>query len=217
MLFPVGMWRGLVAIIASAPIMGYGMLVTIQTPWGVGPWDVLHLGLAKQLSITVGQANQLTGASLVLLILLLRGRTITVVTVCNVVLVGMWVDIFDRLGWAPHVGGYAGLAYLCLGIVIFGLGIALYLHPDKGAGPRDGLMITLQIRTGQPLYRIKIALDLAALLTGYLLGGPVGIGTVIVAFGLGPVIDGFRRLLQLIEVRRQTTAGAAGATGSPRD
>lgn len=100
----------------------------------------------------------------------------------------------------PYVEGFAGFVVLALGIVIMGFGIALYLHPEKGAGPRDGLMITLTQRTGQPVYRIKIAMDLVALVTGYLLGGPVGYGTLLVAFGLGPAIDAFGRLFNRLDV-----------------
>ena len=142
--------------------MGYGLLMTIQTPWGVGPWDVLHLGLARQLGITVGRANQLAGAAIILLILLLRGRTLTVVTVLNVITIGWWMDRFSAWGLVPYVDGWPGLLFLAAGIVVMGFGVALYLHPGQGAGPRDGLMVTLHERTGQPLYRIKIAMDLCA-------------------------------------------------------
>jgi len=194
----------------TAPVMGYGLLMTIQTPWGVGPWDVLHLGLARQLGITVGRANQLAGAAIILLILLLRGRTLTVVTVLNVITIGWWMDRFSAWGLVPYVDGWPGLLFVAAGIVVMGFGVALYLHPGQGAGPRDGLMVTLHERTGQPLYRIKIAMDLAALAGGWLLGGPVGIGTVMVAFGLGPVIDGFRTLLRRLEAGRAASEPAAG-------
>lgn len=205
--FPARIWQGCVAILVAAPIMGFGILMTIRTPWGVGPWDVLHIGLADQFGVSVGRANQLVGALIVLLVLLLRGRTVTIVTVLNVILVGLWMDVFSTWGIAPYVAGYPGLVYLTVGIVISGLGVALYLHPNQGAGPRDGLMMTLHIRTGQPVYRIKIALDVSALIAGYLLGGPVGIGTVMVAFGVGPVIDIFRGLFKRMEGRRSAPAG----------
>lgn len=182
--------------------MGFGLLMAIQTPWGVGPWDVFHIGLANHLGITVGRANQLVGALVILLVLLLRGRTLTIVTVLNVISVGWWLDKFAAWSIVPYVGGWPGLLYLAAAIVIMGFGVALYLHPDQGAGPRDGFMVTVHERTGQPLYRIKVAMDLTALIGGWLLGGPVGIGTVMVAFGLGPVIDGFRRLLKRMEARR---------------
>lgn len=199
-LLPEGYLIGAVALIVSAPIMAFGLLMMIQTPWGVGPWDVLHLGLVRQTGLTFGQANQLTGLAVVLLVLLLRGRTVSIVTLLNVLLIGMWADLYAKWGIVPHVDGYAGLAYVALGVVVMGFGVALYLHPDKGAGPRDGLMLTLTERTGQSVYRIKIALDLAALFTGYMLGGPVGYGTILVAFGLGPAIDTFRRLLNRLDV-----------------
>lgn len=205
-LFPPGIWQGCVAIMVAAPVMGFGLLMAIQTPWGVGPWDVLHIGLAQQLGTTVGRANQLVGALVILLILLLRGRTLTIVTVLNVISVGWWLDNFAAWGAAPYVDGWPGLLYLAAGIVIMGFGVALYLHPDQGAGPRDGFMVTVHVRTGQPLYRIKIAMDLTALVGGWLLGGPVGIGTVMVAFGLGPVIDGFRRLFKRLQAGRPDAA-----------
>lgn len=194
--------------------MGLGLLMAIQTPWGVGPWDVFHIGLANQLGITVGRANQLVGAVVILLVLLMRGRTLTIVTVLNVISVGWWLDKFAAWGVVPYVDGWPGLLYLVVAIVVMGFGVALYLHPNQGAGPRDGFMVTVHERTGQPLYRVKVAMDLTALIGGWLLGGPVGIGTVMVASGLGPVIDGFRRLFQRIEARHRE-AGTSKAAGLP--
>src|SRR5690606_32735326 len=124
-------------------------------------------------------------------ILLLRGRTLTVVTVLNVITIGWWMDRFSAWGLVPYVDGWPGLLFLAAGIVVMGFGVALYLHPGQGAGPRDGLMVTLHERTGQPLYRIKMALALPGLAAGGWLGGRVAMGTVMLPFGLGPVFAGF--------------------------
>lgn len=197
---PEGYVIGSIALLIGAPIIGFGLLLIIQSSWGVGPWDVLHLGIARQTGLTFGRVNQLTGLVVVLFVVLLRGRTISIVTVLNVIFIGMWADLYAKWGWVPYMDDIVGMARVLLGVVVLGFGTALYLHPNKGAGPRDGLMLTLTERTGQPLYRIKIALDLAALVIGFLLGGPVGIGTVVVAFGLGPAIHTFAGLLNRLDV-----------------
>lgn len=197
--FPPGFLSGSIALLVAAPIMALGITMSIATDWGVGPWDVLHIGIANNTILTIGQANQLAGLLVVAIVLLLRGRTVTIVTLLNVIFVGLWIDLWRGWNAVPYVAGYAGLPYLVLGIIVMGFGVALYLHPNKGAGPRDGLMLTLHLRTGWPVFVIKIVLDLLALVTGYLLGGPVGVGTVLVAFGLGPAIDTFRRLLRRLD------------------
>jgi len=200
-LIPDGFVAGVIFILIASPIMALGLLITISTPWGVGPWDVLHLGLAGKTGLTIGRANQLTGLLVILLTLLLGGRTVTLVTLMNVTLVGTWLDLYNSWNVVPYVSGPAGLAYLALGVLVVGFGIALYLHPDLGAGPRDGLMLVLTQRTGQPLYRVKVAMDITAMLTGLALGGPVGIGTIVVALGLGPAIHFFRRVLRALDPR----------------
>lgn len=205
-LIPEGFLNGVIFILIGAPIMALGQLFTISNPWGASPWDVLHVGLATQTGLTIGRANQLTGLTLVLVTLLLRGRTVNLVTLMNVAMVGTWIDLYNRWGLVPYVPGVLGLASLALGLMLLGFGIALYLHPGLGAGPRDGLMLTLTQRTGQPLYRIKVGLDVTAMLTGWLLGGPIGLGTAVVAFSLGPTIHFFRRLLAALIPRPAASA-----------
>ncbi|OUN01761.1 MAG: hypothetical protein BAA04_04430 [Firmicutes bacterium ZCTH02-B6] len=210
-LIPDGFLRGLVFILIGAPIMAFGLYLTMRTTWGVGPWDVLHIGLAQQVGFSVGRAHQLTGLSLVLMTLALGGRTVTLVTLLNTTLVGLWIDLY--IGWdmVPLLAGWAGLIYVALGVAVLGFGIALYLHPGLGAGPRDGLMLTLAQRTGQPLYRVKMAMDISAMLTGLLLGGPAGLGTLVVAFGLGPAIHFFRHLLHHAEAHARSRFQRAAA------
>lgn len=210
-LIPDGFVPGLIFILFGAPIMAFGLYLTMRTTWGVGPWDVLHIGLARQTGISVGRAHQLTGLTLVLSTLLLGGRTVTLVTLLNATLIGFWLDLY--LGWnpVPVLSGWAGIVYVVLGVAVLGFGIALYLHPGLGAGPRDGLMLTLAQRTGQPLYRVKMGMDVTAMVTGLLLGGPVGLGTLVLALGLGPTIHVFRQVLQSIDARVKMRTRPAGA------
>jgi len=215
-LIPDGFLSGLVFILAAAPIMAFGLFLIMRTTWGVGPWDVLHLGLAQRTGLTVGRAHQLTGLSLVILTLLLGGRTVTLITLINTTLVGLWLDWYNARNVLPVIPGLTGLPVLAAGLLLMGFGIALYLHPGLGAGPRDGLMLTLSQRTGQPIARVKVAMDVTAMLAGLVLGGPAGLGTVAVALGLGPSIQFFRQMLGAVDARvRARRPKAARASHAP--
>jgi len=215
-LIPDGFLSGVVFILTAAPIIALGMLITINTPWGTAPWDVLHVGLASKTGLTIGRANQLTGLVVIVLALLLGGRTVNVVTLMNVAMVGTWVDLYRSWNLVPYVPGLGGLAFLLLGVAVWGFGTALYLHPGLGAGPRDSLMLILVQRTGQPLYRVKMAMDLTAMAVGLLLGGPAGIGTAVVAACFGPSVHFFRGVLRTLIPRPAAALAATEAAHQGR-
>jgi uncharacterized membrane protein YczE len=164
--------------------LSLGTAIAVSTPWGAQPWDVFHLGLAGQMGLSIGRASQLVGACAVILTLLLRGKTISWLTLVNAIVIGFQVDFF--LTFIPAVTGVAGLLYLELGVVLLGLGMGLYLAPEWGAGPRDSLLLTVVRLTGAPLTMAYVVQDVLVVTTGYLLGGPVGLGTILAASTAGP-------------------------------
>lgn len=178
-------------VLLGLSLLALGVAITVSTPWGTQPWDVLHLGLARLTGLSLGRVSQLIGGVVVLITLALRGKGITWLTLINVLLIGFEVDILLEI--LPYVEGVLGLVYLELGVIIVGVGMALYLTPEWGAGPRDSLMLALHQKTHIPIFQIRIALDSGVVIAGWLLGGPVGLGTLVAAFTTGPWAQLFLR------------------------
>ena len=175
------------ALFIGLLVFGFGLACIIHANLGLGPWDVLHQGLSIHTGIPIGTVSIPVGF-LIMLGWLPLGERPGWGTLANVIVVGLEIDIV--LWFLPpveHPMIRAGL--LVGGIVVGGIGSALYLSAHLGAGPRDGLMLGLARRTGWSIRLIRTLIELTALAGGWLLGGTVGIGTVAVAFGIGPVIQ----------------------------
>jgi uncharacterized membrane protein YczE len=186
-LFGVGLWLGLVAEL------------------GVGPWDVLTGGLSEQLGTPFGRTA--IGISVVVLLLALAARVrIGIGTLLNVVVIGAVVDVLlatALLADLEQAPLRLRLSVTVLGILTVAVGSALYLGAHLGPGPRDGLMVALAARTGWRIGTARAVLECVVLVLGVLLGGPVGIGTLLFAFGIGPAVQlAFRLLRQTPELPR---------------
>lgn len=183
--------------------LGLGIALTVRANLGLGPWDVLHQGIARRTGLGIGVTAIFVGIAVMALAYPLGAR-ISVVTVVNVVLVGLVID--GTLILLPCVDlMVARVAMLMAGVVTGGLGTALYLVPRLGAGPRDGLMTVLAAR-GPSVRVARTAIELTALGLGMLLGGRVGPGTVVWAFLVGPLIQyGLGWLTPLVHGRDATT------------
>lgn len=165
--------------------MGLGFAMTIQAQLGVSAWNVLHLGLAQRLPITVGQATQGVGLAIMGCSALL-GIKPGVGTWLNMVLVGASLDLVLLTGLVRVPGSLPARAGMLVGgLAVLALGMCLYMCAGLGAGPRDSLMLALSRRFPGRVAVIRAAMELSALMTGYFLGGPVGVGTVLAAFSLG--------------------------------
>lgn len=162
-----------------------GIMLTINCHIGVGPWDVLHIGMAKTLGCTMGQANILVGAAVIFLNIILK-QPLGTATILNILLIGSCVDIIDMSGLVPTPQSLIGKYIMfILGMIIFSYGTFFYIAQAKGCGPRDGLMQILNKRSGIPVSIVKNSIELLALLVGWYLGGPVGAGTVLYALTIG--------------------------------
>ncbi len=184
----------------SANVLGlflfaFGIVLTLRSGLGLGPWDVLHQGLSRHTPLTFGQANQVVGAVVIGVGLLLRVRP-GLGTVLNMLLIGFFIDRILDVGVIPRVaplGLPAQLLTDAVGVLIVGLGSGLYIRANLGAGPRDGLMLGLHRLTGRRVAVARGTLELSVAAIGFLLGGTVGLGTLVFAFGIGPAVEvGFR-------------------------
>jgi uncharacterized membrane protein YczE len=194
----------LLKLIIGLYLFGVGIWLGLQARLGVGPWDVLHGGLAKHLGTPFGRTS--IGVSVVVLLIAMAARVRPGIgTVLNVVVIGAVIDIC--LG-TPLLDGLADhamalrLLTTAAGIASVAVGSALYLGAHLGPGPRDGLMVAIHARTGWPVGAARAALECTVLVIGLLLGGPVGIGTVAFALGIGPAVQLAFRLLRQTPVHR---------------
>ncbi|OEH84587.1 hypothetical protein BHU72_08810 [Desulfuribacillus stibiiarsenatis] len=170
-------------------IMSYGIVLTIIANLGVSPWDVFHIGVAKVTPLTVGMVVQMTGILIIFIVSYMIKRLPQIGTILNMIFVGLFVDFFLMYPLIVLPIGYLQqFIVLIIGILLFGFGAGLYISSHLGAGPRDGLVLVLHSVRGWPVSRIKTVMEISALIVGLILGGPIGIGTVIISFTIGPVL-----------------------------
>ena len=170
-------------------LFGFGIVMTIKSNLGTAPWDVLHLGIINYISLTIGQVSQLTGIAVIITSWFL-GIKPGWGTIANMYFIGLFIDIFMDWNVIPiPTDWYSQLAMLLGGIVAIGWASFFYLSAAFGAGPRDSFMVGSIQKTGWPVWKVRTVIETSVALIGYFLGGPVGIGTVIIAFTLGPSIQ----------------------------
>lgn len=204
----VGGWRGLAARMAAVAAglvpFAVGVVLTLLSGLGLGPWQVLSEGLTRYLPLSFGLATNLVGL-LVVLVALALGIRPALGTLLNMTLVGLYADLIlaARLlpdlrgaGWSPGEIA-ARLALAAVGVVLVGLGTALYLKGGLGAGPRDGLMLGLSARLRRPVAVVRTGMEVTVLALGVLLGGTAGLGTLLWALGIGPSVGLWFRLLRV--------------------
>jgi len=193
-----------VKLLVGLFLFGLGIWLGLQAKLGVGPWDVLHGGLANHLGTPFGRTA--IGVSVVVFVIALLAKVRPGVgTVLNVVMIGAVIDLLLGTSWFDGLGnGPLPLRLLttAAGIAAVAFGSALYLGAHLGPGPRDGLMVAIHQRTGWPVGLARAALECTVLVLGVLLGGPVGVGTLAFALGIGPAVQLAFRLLRQTPIRR---------------
>ena len=171
-------------------VNGFGVYLTIQANLGAAPWDVLNLGLSKTLGILYGSASIAVSLTILIIDIALK-EPIGIAMFIDAVVVGKAVDFFNWTGLVPPCASpWTGIPVLLGGLVILAYTQYLYMTAALGCGPRDTLLVGLAKRTRRlPIGGVSIALLGFATLSGWLLGGPVGVGTVICAFATGPIMQ----------------------------
>ena len=169
-------------------ICGLGIAVIIAADIGLAPWDVLHKGISRRTGIAVGTVIVIVGFALLALWIPLRVRP-GIGTILNAVLIGLTVNVaLPRLPEPTETVWQ--LVEMAVGVVAFGIGTAMYIGAGLGPGPRDGLMTGIAAR-GHSLRLVRTAIEIAVLVTGWALGGSIGVGTAVFALAIGPLVHYF--------------------------
>jgi uncharacterized membrane protein YczE len=168
-------------------LFGVGIGLMAQAGLGLGPWEVFHQGIARLSGLQLGTVSILLGIP-ILAAWWPLGERPGAGTVLNIVLIGLATNATLAVV-TPVAGLAAQLAVMLGGVVIIAIGSGLYLAADLGPGPRDGLMTGLHLRFGWPIRRARTAIEILVLVAGFLAGGTVGLGTVVFALGIGPLVQ----------------------------
>jgi uncharacterized membrane protein YczE len=201
--------RRLVQLFAGLILYGVSDSMLLLAGLGVDPWDVLHQGLARRTGVPVGTWAIIAGAVVLLLWIPLRQRP-GFGTLCNVVLIGLVINLVLAVVTPPH-SLPVQVAVMVSGVVLNGVATGLYIGAGLGPGPRDGLMTGFAAR-GHSLRVVRTCIEATVLLAGWLLGGTVGVGTVAYAVCIGPLTHIFVPLFS--RPAPDTAARTATSTGS---
>jgi len=176
--------RRIIQLFSGLVLYGISDAMLLLAGLGVDPWDVFHQGLSRTFGLAVGTWAIIVGVCVLVLWIPLRQRP-GIGTLCNVVTIGLVINLMLATVPAPHAL-VARVVVMGAGVVLNGVATGAYIGAGLGPGPRDGLMTGLAAR-GHSIRVVRTGIELTVLATGALLGGTVGIGTVVYALGIGPL------------------------------
>lgn len=198
-----------VRCVGGLVLFGAGVGLQKQAAMGLPPWDVFHEGFSETIGWPFGRALILTSFIVLLLWIPLRQRP-GLGTLFNAVEIGLVADVI--IAHVPHPGALpARIAMMATGIALVGIGSGFYIGSGLGPGPRDGLMTGLAAR-GWRVSRARTSVEIAVLVIGWLLGGSVGIGTLVFAASIGPIVQ---RTIPALSIRPAGAAAAGSGDGTP--
>lgn len=169
--------------------MSLGITMSIKGQLvGTSPWDVLHVGLFQNFGLTIGTWSILTGLLIIVSTSLVLKEWPKLGTWLNMLLIGMFIDVFNWMLPSTEVVALQ-IMYFVVGVFILSFGCGMYIAPNMGAGPRDTLMMILVEKFGGTIKSARMGIEVLVTILGWLLGGPVGVGTVIIALTSGYIVQ----------------------------
>ncbi|MBS4217050.1 YitT family protein [Bacillus sp. FJAT-49711] len=170
-------------------IMSLGIVLMIISNFGVSPWDVLHVGLYYQLGLSIGTWSVLVGVTILGSSAILMKKWPQYGAYLNMILIGVFIDMFMLLPFLTEPNSLLGtIIMFFIGMLLYSYGMGIYLSAKLGAGPRDSFMLAIQEKTGWKVSTVRRIMEIAVLFVGWLLGGPVFIGTLIFSVAIGTFI-----------------------------
>ena len=205
------MTRRLIQLFLGLALYGFSIGLLVRANLGLDPWDVLNEGLSERTGLSFGMIVNLVGAAVLLLWIPLRQRP-GIGTISNVFLIGAFADI--SLWLIPTAQSLpTGAFMLLLGVILNGVATGAYIGAGLGPGPRDGLMTGLVKRTGGSVRVIRTGIEATVLAIGWILGGTVGLGTLVYAVAIGPIVH---RMLPVFTIRDDREQYRPIAQAAPR-
>ncbi len=181
------MARRLMQLYIGLVLYGVSTAMFVRADLGADPWNVFHLGVAKIFSLNIGMVMILVGALVLLLWIPLRQRP-GLGTISNVFVIGLAADA--ALALMPPLESLVARSILLVSaVVVNAVATGMYIGAGFGAGPRDGLMTGINARTGWSVRSVRTAIELTVLFAGWMMGGTLGVGTVLYALAIGPLIQ----------------------------
>ncbi len=179
-------------------LFGLAVAVMLEARIGLDPWSALHQGVSEQFGWSFGRVSQVVGGLLILSSWLTLQVRPGVGTIFNMAVVGPWVVLLRVQSWCPHPSGLVlGTGQFLVGVLIMGLASAVYIGARLGAGPRDGFVLGLSRRSGWSLRGTRIRVELVVLGIALLIGGSIGLGTLLFAFLMGPSMQAAFKLFRV--------------------
>jgi uncharacterized membrane protein YczE len=201
-------------LLAGLVLFGIGIALMAEAGLGLGPWEVFHQGIGRLTGLELGTVSIVVGVP-ILAAWWPLGERPGAGTVINIAVIGVATNA--ALALLPAALGMAQqLAMMLAGVGTIAVGSGLYLASDLGPGPRDGLMTGLHLRFGWSIRRARTAIELSVLAAGFLAGGTIGLGTVVFALGIGPLVQVALRLFDRegrVSRRRRAVLEARGTLG----
>ena len=204
------------ALMVGLVLFGLGIALMVEAGLGLGPWEALNQGIARQTGQEIGTISVLLGIPILALWWPLGERP-GIGTLLNVLTIGTSTNVgIALLPTPPEAATVVRLTTMAAGVVVIAIGSAIYLSTDLGPGPRDGLMTGAARRFGWSIRRARTVIELTVLVIGWALGGSVGLGTVVFALGIGPLLQLALRVFDRegrVGAGRRVELEEAGAVG----
>lgn len=175
--------------ISGLLILALGIVLTIKADLGVAPWDVLHIGMYYQFGLTIGSWSIIVGILILASSALIMKSFPKLGSFINMVLVGIFIDLLLLLPFLTTPTFFWGrLIMLLVGLIVLAFGMGIYISANFGAGPRDSLMLAVNVKTGWKVQNVRLVMEVSVLIVGWILGGPVHIGTIIISVTMGYIV-----------------------------
>lgn len=181
----VNLFKKMPSLMFGLLLYSIGILCALHSKLGMSPWDVFHMGIVNHSSLTLGQVSELAGC-VILIACCFIGVIPGLGSVFNMIFIGLFLDLIEKFNFFKTPDSLLEQIFLLLaGIFIIGWATFFYLRVNLGAGPRDSLMEGLVNKLNKPVWLIRGTIEITVLIIGYFLGGPVGLGTIILAGSIG--------------------------------
>ena len=181
-------------------------VLMLNSNLGLSPWDVFHQGISRLSGITIGQASIVVSIVFVVIGAML-GQKLGIGTILNMIIIGKLIDVIIESSIIPVATNIiSGIIMMVIGMLVMGFGCYLYIGCGLGCGPRDGVMMGISKKVKKPIKYVRASMEVTVLTLGYMLGGDIGIGTIISAIGLGYSMQLMFKLLKfdIIKVKHKS-------------